>query len=277
MSPAISDIAVHLTGSPEDHVRVAHASAIAAITGARLSGLHTHILPGLLEITDPAGSDFLQKLIADSVEKALKVTARLAEEIGATGIPGEVRRLDLYPGEIGPVLAREVRSSDLFVGTLPYGDMAGGEGIEEAVLFDSGRACCFIPPAYSRRPAFSNVLIAWNGSAEAARAVSAALPLIERAQRITAVAIVEPAGPAQTNEALTVLNRFLAHHRLEAETMSVASRGNIGEALIGEIQATEADMIIMGGYGHSRFREWVLGGATRLLLGESPIPVFTTH
>jgi nucleotide-binding universal stress UspA family protein len=107
--------------------------------------------------------------------------------------------------------------------------------------------------------------------------VSAALPLIERAQRITAVAIVEPAGPAQTNEALTVLNRFLAHHRLEAETMSVASRGNIGEALIGEIQATEADMIIMGGYGHSRFREWVLGGATRLLLGESPIPVFTTH
>ena len=131
------------------------------------------------------------------------------------------------------------------------------------MLFDSGRACCFIPPGYARKPAFGNVLIAWNESAEAARAAGAALPLLERAEHITAVAITEPGTPPDRSDSLVVLRRYLANHRLEAETKSVPSRGNVGEALIGEIQASDADLIVMGGYGHSRFRELVFGG-TRL-------------
>ncbi|HWA19915.1 MAG TPA: universal stress protein [Devosia sp.] len=277
ISPAISDIAVHLTGSTEDAVRIANAAAIAGLTGGGLTGLHTHILPGLLEMTDPSGSAFLQKLISDSVDGALKVTARLRDELAATGIPGTVRRVDLYPDEVGTALAREARGSDLFLGTLPYGDMAGGEWIEESVLFDSGRPCCFIPPRYERKLALANILIAWNGSAEAARAVGSALPLLERAEHIIAATIIEPGNHTATDEPLASLDRFLANHRLTAEPRIVTSRGDVGDALIGEIQASDADLIVMGGYGHSRFREWVLGGATRLLLGQSPIPVFTSH
>lgn len=154
----IKDIAIHLTGSNEDAVRIEHAAALARMFDAHLTGLQVHEMPQVLMITDPAASGFLQDLIASSVERAAAVTEALRPRLADTGLSYELRRLDLFPGQLAAALASEVRFSDLFVGTRPYGDPNRQQRVEEAVLFESGRPCFFAPPGYRAPVGYGSVL-----------------------------------------------------------------------------------------------------------------------
>jgi nucleotide-binding universal stress UspA family protein len=190
----IKDIVVHLTGSEEDEVRILHAEGMARALDAHLTGLLVNTLPEMVAVTDPTGSAFLQQMMAEASARADEVSDKLKARLDRLGLRYELRRLDVFPSAVGKTLAAEARTSDLFIGTRPYGDPTGGQRIEEAVLFKSGRACLFVPPHDKpKKSTYDTIFVAWKPTPEAARAVAESLPLLRRASQVI-VGIVEEDG-----------------------------------------------------------------------------------
>jgi nucleotide-binding universal stress UspA family protein len=274
----IKDIVVHLTGSPEDAVRLSFAATVARSLEARVTGLQVHALPDVIAITDPSGSAFLRTLLDESSKAADKVTATLQPRLEKLGLSSELRRLDVLPGRIGEALAAEARTADLFIGTRPYGDPARQQYIEETVLFSSGRGCVFVPPQAKLSGKIEAVFVAWNNTREAARAVAEALPLLQQA-KLVVVGLVEERGASERfgDQPGADIGRYLSRHNVLGEIRMVNGWSDAGSAILNEAKALQADLIVMGGYGHSRFREWALGGATRHVLLNSEVPVLMAH
>lgn len=274
----IKAVVVHLTGSDEDEVRLAFAEPIARTFTAHLTGVQIHSMPELIGYPAGSGVQLVQELLAQSYDDAEAVSEKLRDRLSGDDISRELRRLDVLPGAAGRALAAEVRSADIFIGTRPYGDPLGQIHIEEEVLLGSGRACLFVPPRGTPPAAYERILVGWNGSREAARAVAEALPFLQLAGEV-AVAVVEEdgAGEQQRTEPGADIGRYLSRHDVAAEVRKIAGWDDAGEAIMNEARRFGADMLVMGGYGHSRFREWVLGGVTRLALSEADIPVLMAH
>ena len=273
----IKDVAVHLTGSNEDVIRLEHAAALARMLDAHLTGLQVHEMPEVLAITDPSGSAFLQELIADSVNRAAAVTEKLRPQFAATGLNHELRRLDLFPGQLATALAGEVRYSDLFVGTRPYGDPGKQHHVEEAVLFESGRPCLFVPPGHRAPPSYSSVLIAWKNTREAAVAVAAALPILRLADEVRVAIVEERPGERHGEAPDEDIGRYLSRHDVRAEVRMIDGWNNVSAAVLNEATRFAADLIVLGAYGHTRLREWALGGVTRDALSQAAVPVFAAR
>lgn len=274
----IKDILVHLTGSAEDEVRLAFAEPIARSFTAHLTGMQVHSIPEILGYTDPTGSAFLQTIIEQSNLRATEVGDRLAARFAKFDISSELRRIDVLPGMAARTLAAEVRTADLFIGTRPYGDPTGQVLIEEEVLLGSGRGCLLVPPGGKPPKEYATILVAWNDSRESARAAAEALPFLRKARQVV-VAIVEERGATERQqvEAGADIGRYLSRHEVSAEVRKIGGWDDAGEAVMNEARQIGADMVVMGGYGHSRFREWVLGGATRLALSKAGVPVLMAH
>jgi nucleotide-binding universal stress UspA family protein len=217
-------------------------------------------------------------LIAESVDRAAAVSRKLEPMLEATGLNHELRRLDLFPGQVGTALAHEVRFSDLFVGTRPYGDPLKQQRTEEAVLFESGRPCLFVPPAHAVPARYASILVAWKNTREAAVALAAALPLLRRAETVQ-VAVVEEGGASEQRRQApdADIGRYLSRHGINAEIRLIAGWTDVTGAILNEAQKCAADLIVLGAYGHSRLREWALGGVTRDVLSRAPVPVFTAR
>ena len=268
-SKLIKDVAVHLTGSPEDEVRLAYAEMLSELFEAHLDGLYVHILPEVV-VADPAAMVGMQAWFDQSNAEAEDTFKRLEARFERFTMPHQVRRFDVLSGTAGPTMATEARTADLFVATRPYGDPADEVHMEVPVLFGSGRACLFVPPKGVPPRGFGTVLIAWDGSREAARAVAEAMPFLKRAGQVIAIAVCENGGIEPGGD----LARHLSRHGISTviETVDVGT-GGPGEILLGEAHRLGADLLVMGGYGHSRFHEWVLGGATRHVLSHADIAV----
>jgi nucleotide-binding universal stress UspA family protein len=135
----------------------------------------------------------------------------------------------------------------------------------------------FVPPA-SKPGKFETIFVAWKNTREAARAVAEAMPFLQRASQVI-VGLVEEEGASEQFgiEPGADIGRYLSRHGVAAEIRPINGWVYAGEALLNEAQRTGAQMIVMGGYGHSRFREWVLGGATRHLLTHAGVPVLMAH
>lgn len=167
------------------------------------------------------------------------------------------------------------RLSDLIIA--PRGDLANpveNEVAFETSLLYSGRPLLLAPP--TPQDDFGNhVAIAWDGSAESARAVAAALPFLAGADTVTAIAVAEE---EKAEAPLEDLARYLAWHGIQANTRNVAQgEVTVGEAILSAVRHESADMLVMGAYSHNRFRELVFGGATRYILDESAMPVLMCH
>ncbi len=161
------------------------------------------------------------------------------------------------------------------------GRMKGPNGLPndllELILIRSGRPLLIAPASGS--DIAGTAVVAWKESAEAARAVAAALPLLKKAERVVLVAIEEsePAADA-AREGLRETARQLAWHGIAAETQFIPSaRRPIAEVLTSVAIARHASLIIMGGYGHNRMRQIVFGGCTQHFLRDAPVAVFLVH
>ena len=274
----IKDIAIHLTGSNEDDARIAHAATLARTFEAHLTGLQVHEMPEILTITDPSGSAFLQDLIAESVNRAAALTETLEEKLTATGVNHALRRLDLFPGQLEAALASEARWSDLFVGTRPYGDPHKEHRVEEAVLFESGRPCLFVPPGHAAPVSYASVLVAWKNTREAAVAIAHAIPVLQQAEEVRVAIIEEDGSSEQRGEAPgDDIGRYLSRHGVSTEVRLIDGWNNTSAAILNETTRSGADLIVLGAYGHSRLREWALGGVTRDVLSQAQVPVLAAR
>ena len=168
--------------------------------------------------------------------------------------------------------AARVRDLTIF-GRPDDSDKPPWRAIVEAVLFGSGRPVLLLP----RTPPTSfgdQVAVAWNGSAESARAVAQTLSVFQRAKQVTVLS----AGAIDPYASTAGLVDYLARHDVRAVAREFESgHASIGTALLEQAKLSHADLMVMGAYSHSRLREVILGGATREILDNADLPVLMAH
>lgn len=276
----LKDILVHMDPSPAALGRLACAAALARVHDACVSALHVVEVP-LPPITGYEGAAVLGELLDRQREAALAEAARISA--AATELlQREVVRFEWRQPEGLTVeqVARQGRHADLVVVGQPpaEGDAATAE-VLGAALFNTGRPVLVVPSRGRFERPFEHVLVGWNGSREAARATHDALPLMARARAVTVYCANPGMGFAGQRELPgSEIAAHLARHGLNVE-VEHASEPSMqdGEMLLARAVETGADLLVIGGYGHARWREALFGGVTRHLLDRATVPVLMAH
>ena len=251
---------------------------VSRFVGAHVTGLAPvvePVVPGY--VTAPIPGDFLEASIRQARERAESAANAFEEMIRLGGVEGETALVTIGDGAWGGLLSR-TRLTDLVVVGQEDTDNPEPlrEALIEAALFDSGAPLLLVP--YVAKPGFEDrtVMVAWDGSKTASRAVHAALPMMELAKKVTVVVVDN--GKKIDGEAGADIALYLARHGLKVEIDRVpqASSG-VGDTLLNYVADNAVDLVVMGGYGHSRMREFILGGATRSVLAAMTVPVIMAH
>jgi len=157
------------------------------------------------------------------------------------------------------------------------GKLPARELIIEAALFESGRPVLVVPYIQQEGLKLDRVMVCWDGSREAARALGDAMPLLRRAGAIDVVAVTTE-RPKSDEIPGADIAQMLAHHDLKVELQRIGAPSiDVANAILNHASDTAADLIVMGAYGHSRLREFVLGGTTRAMLTSMTAPVMMSH
>ncbi|WP_158598440.1 universal stress protein [Notoacmeibacter ruber] len=251
----------------------------ARIVGAHVSPAFEGVAPiEPFALSDAYYDEIRARYEADVKKRTKQVDEKLSKVLAADGsLTGNITHATAGPNGIGAKLARLARNYDLVV-ALQKGKINRAVA-PEVLALDAGRPVLVVPEHTSSTDIGSHVMIAWNGTREAARAAFDVLPLVKPEGRITVVAIdtgQEDAGkgfvPGDT------LARTLARDGLKVEAMSrKLSSKTIGNELLNAASDIGADMIAMGAYGHTRWRELVFGGATRSIVDQITVPVLMAH
>ncbi len=194
------------------------------------------------------------------------------------GVSAAPLTLSVSFASAGDQFGRIARHFDLsIVGQAEPETSAVEKTIVEATLFDSGRPVIVVPYIQKAPLELDRVMVCWDGSRAAARAIADALPLLERAGLVEVVIIANERGKQDEIEGADI-GQHLARHRLNVEVQRIdCGHLDVANALLSHAADSGADFIVMGGYGHSRMREFVLGGATRSILRSMTTPVLMSH
>ena len=226
-----------------------------------------------------ASAIIIQSAIEEAQKKANALEEVVKARLGRTDIRWATRCAVSSMPDAGLPAARMARFADLAVVPLPYGEGRGSEDhiITEAMLFNAAVPTLCVPDkAKDAMP--SRVLIAWNESAEALRAVRSALPFLMAAQDVHIAVIDPPSHGPDRSDPGGQLAVMLSRHGVNCDIQVMSRNGQrVGDVLLRSATELGAQMLVMGGYEHSRFREAVLGGATRYMLENAEIPVLMAH
>jgi nucleotide-binding universal stress UspA family protein len=227
-----------------------------------------------------AVSEAAHHLYTEARERARSVEAGFREQLRRDDVRGDWQ---IASGPVAAAVAHRARSADLLVFGQADPDHPlppTGRGLIEDALMSAGRPLLLVPFAGRFGAIGANVLIGWNGTREAARATHDALLVIEPGARVTVLTVERSksaSGPEEVPGA--DIAEHLAHHGLKITAARTINDGSItdADALLGYASDTNADLLVVGGYGHSRAREMVLGGVSRELLDHATLPVLISH
>jgi nucleotide-binding universal stress UspA family protein len=274
-------IVVHLDAGHRRSERLALAAMLAARHDAHLVGLFALApLPIPFSIAGNAGS--LIELEARWRDEAV---AEARREFDKAARAHGVRGLEWRDTQVEPLRAMllSARYADLVV--LGQHESAAADSaarvppnfVEDTVL-GAGRPALVVPYAGRFTKVGERVLLAWNSGREAARATADALPLLQAARHVEVVAFDPRSSGADHGEQPGAdIALYLARHGVQASAAQQQAGIDVGEQILSRAADTDADLIVMGAYGHSRTRELVLGGATRTVLGSMTVPVLFSH
>jgi nucleotide-binding universal stress UspA family protein len=264
----IKDIVVNLSLDPSNVVAAEFAVAVASTCEAHLAGIAFAYLP-IMPVTDLDGapSELLEFQRVANEKAAQAAVAKFDELARRAGLSFESRLITASPPDaadiavVGQVVPHKGSTDTLIV---------------ESALFDSGRPVLVVPYIHKGGLAFDRVMMCWDGSRNAARATADAMPLLVRAK---AVEVVTIAGePAKSEElAGADIAEHLARHGCKVETKRIVAGTDVASTILSHAADTGADLIVMGGYGHSMLREFILGGATRGMLAAMTVPTLMSH
>jgi nucleotide-binding universal stress UspA family protein len=275
-------ILVHLDESPRCAQRTEIAAALALAHGAHLRGLAPAGLVNLPARVTPSASgspNYLELAQASLNERAGALVREFEQRARAIGVESFDGRLD--EEDTVPSLVRHAGVHDLVV--LGQTDRSTPSAtldvaVPEQVLMHGGTATLVVPAAGRYEQVGQNVVVAWNATRESARAVHDAMPILRRATRVHLMCLeresdLRHVSRLQLNDA----RDWLVRHGVEPHIHQEPIRGDVGEALLSRADDLGADLVVMGGYGHSRMAEFLLGGVTRRLLAQMTMPVLLSH
>ena len=222
----------------------------------------------------------LQETLNQAREEATDLSKAARARMEKTGLRWGVTDAVCQLADIARFVATYARFADLVVLPRPYGDDRGIElePVVEGALFEGQAPVIVLPTEGAALRMPETIAIGWNESAEALRAVRSAMPFLETARK-THIVVIDPPkhGPTRSDPG-GQLSQFIARHGAHVE-IDVLSRTmpRISDVMRRHATDISADLIVMGAYGHSRFREAILGGATRNMLETCEVPVFMAH
>jgi nucleotide-binding universal stress UspA family protein len=275
----VKDMVVNLTGGAPQEFAADYAISLATLFDAHLAGvgfIYEPVIPG--SVMGGIPTDLIEAQREENTKTAKEATGRFEAAARQAGLSAEVRILDASVAGAADLFGRIARRFDLaVVGQARPREGASEELLIEGALFESGRPVVVVPYVQTKAVSLERVLVCWDGSRPATRAIADALPFLRRAKAIDIVAVSGERGKGSELVG-TNMARHLARHGLAVELKRL-SAGNVDvpAAIRAHAAETGADFIVMGGYGHSRLREFILGGVTRTILTSSTIPVLMSH
>jgi nucleotide-binding universal stress UspA family protein len=275
----IKDVVVHLSAPDSQGMVSDFAISVANRFEAHLSGIAFAYQPefptvGYGEI--PA--EYIDGLWAESRRRASASIDAFNEATRRAGLLASSRQVEADIGSPGDAFARIARRFDLsIVKQAERGHAAASDSVPEVTLFGSGRPVMIVPFIQKDGLKLDRVTVCWDGSRTAARAVADALPFLVRAAAVD-VLIVEGQYIKSGEVSEADIGQHLARHGLKPEIRRVVAREiDVASAILSHAAEISTDLIVMGGYGHSRMREFILGGATRGILTAMTVPVLMSH
>lgn len=222
----------------------------------------------------------LQETMNHARENASEMSEAAKKALNVSGLRWGVTEAVCQLADVSRFVASHARFADLAIVPRPYGEDRGIElePVVEGALFEGQSPVIVLPDQGPELKVPEKIAIGWNESAEALRAVRSALPLLSSAQIVHIVVIDPPKhGPTRSDPG-GQLSQFLARHDVKVE-IDVLSKTmpRVSDVMRRHVIDINADLMVMGAYGHSRFREAILGGATRNMLETCEIPVFMAH
>ena len=275
----IKDIVVNLAVGERTNQASEYAISLAAAFDAHLTGIAFLYDP----IVPISGAGYIPGEVIESQERDSKAAAkaaidRFAAASDRTGISADSLTVSASLAGVGEMFSRIARRFDLsVVGQAESEKSAIEEIIAEAALFESGRPVVVVP--YIQKDPFKldQVMVCWDGSRAAARAIGDAVPLLKKSKRVEIVIVANERGKAD-EIAGADLGEHLARHDLNVEVKrTVLGDVDVADVLLSHAADSGADFMVMGGYGHSRLREFVLGGVTRSIFRTMTVPVLMAH
>ena len=275
------NIVVHVDSSERCGARIDYAAQLAQRFDAHLIGLYTLIpfeVPGYIRAH--IGEDVSREQAARARKDAEAALDRFSERVRRGGNARVESRIAV--GEPVEATSLHARYADLVVvGQSDRGASVGvmtPESFPELLALTCGRPIVMVPFTGTVQAAGERVLIAWNASREATRAVTDALPMLQKAKQVTVVVVNPKPNDAHGQQPGADLSLYLARHGVVVEaSVTHAPDIDIGSLLVSRVAELDADLLVMGCYGHSRLRELVLGGVTRSVLGQMTVPVLLSH
>ncbi len=275
----IKDIVVNLSLNPSRVAATQYAISVASAFQARLTGIafmYAPTLPSVYMGTAMHGSDVVFQ--RDEAQRRANAAMEIFEE-GArkAGVAMESHALDAEAARASDRFAKIARRFDLaIVGQAEPDKETVEDRIAEAALFESGRPVLFVPYIHAAGLDLRHVTVCWDGSRAAARAIADAMPFLTRAKLISIIVMESERPKSEDLPAFDMVNH-LTRHNLNVELKRIPLTLNVGDAILNYAADVSTNLIVMGGYGHSRFREFILGGATRSLLDKMTAPTLMSH
>jgi nucleotide-binding universal stress UspA family protein len=275
----IKDIVVSLSIVEDGDFAGDFAISVAAALDSYLTGIafvYDPIIPAVAAGYMPP--EVIEAQQRDSEHAAQAALDRFSAAAARAGISADPAKLPTNYAGAGEQFGQIARRFDLaIVGQAEPGKDAVEAQIAESALFESGRPVVMVPYIQKAPLKLDRVMVCWDGSRAATRAIADAMPLLARAGRVEVVIVANDPGK-QDEIPGADMGRHLARHGFKVGVTRFAAAGiDVADALLSHAADSGADFIVMGGYGHSRLREFVLGGVTHSILRTMTAPVLMSH
>jgi nucleotide-binding universal stress UspA family protein len=264
----------------------ANSDAAGSYAVSLASAFQAHLTAVALVVNPTAGMafpngpmDFLVSALDNARNAARRIPETLAAKAQASGVTFETDIVETTVAGTDQAIGSIARHVDLTIIEQPNPDSPGErESLIEATLFGSGRPVLVVPYIQTPPLLLEKITMAWDGSATAARAVGDAIPFLARAGEVELVTVADPSETDEEAEAAAhKIMRHLARHDIETKFRTLPRAGDVAGTLLSYAFDSGTDLMVMGGYGHSRFREVILGGATRGMIESMTVPVLMSH
>jgi nucleotide-binding universal stress UspA family protein len=275
----IKDILANLSVTKEGGPAADYAVSVADMLQAHLTGVAFIYDP----VVPVSGSGYIPAEVIESQEADNETAAKAAIKnflvaTERTGISADPLTISASFAAAGDKFARMARRFDLaIVGQARPETSTLEEIIGETTLFESGRPVIFVPYIQEGPFKLDNVMVCWDGSRPAARAIGDAMPLLIKSGSVEIVIVTNERGKQDEIEGAD-MGQHLARHDVKVDVHRIPGGDiDVADALLSHAADSGTDFIVMGGYGHSRFREFVLGGVTHSIFRSMTVPVLMSH
>jgi nucleotide-binding universal stress UspA family protein len=253
-----------------------------AISLAAENGAHLSVVVGAIKVPVVvySGVAEVQAIVTDENDTRTHTADDLAQAVRiAAQTAGVSASVDVVTDAIDPLFSRigkRARLHDIAVCGRPRPTDVWATELAETLLLSSGRPAILAPEGFDPTRTASTIVIAWDGSAVAARAIGCAMPFIDKAGQVEIVSVL---GDRHADDLVAGadLAPMLAHHGVKVTVTNLPYSRNVGKTIVEHAQNVRAQMIVMGAYAHSRLKQMVLGGTTTTMLQFSSVPILMAH